>query len=134
MKTSENSIKFVENAQLTGGNDRYLSVIVHTGVVLESWRHSLYSFEWLKPDGTIKSIDELPEHEKPKREAIEQKIKSGKAIERPVLGIGIMDNVEIGLGRAEFLTLAAHGVERIAVHILKSNESDFKLFRADIKS
>ena len=48
--------------------------------------------------------------------------------------IGMMDNVEIGVGRAELLTLAAAGIETMPVHIPKSSESDFKPFRADVKS
>jgi hypothetical protein len=46
----------------------------------------------------------------------------------------MMENIEIGCGRAEFLTLAAHGLKTMPVHIPKSNESDFKPFRADVKS
>jgi hypothetical protein len=48
------------------------------------------------------------------------------------LGIGLQDNVEIGSERAVLLTLAALGYETMPVHIPKSNESDFKHFRADV--
>ncbi len=131
---TQNDIKFIENAGLNGSADRYMTVTLDVHKALKSWQISLFSFEWLHADGRIKTLDELPEHEKPKRETAENKIKSGGAFEQPVLGIGIADNIEIGMGRADFLTLAANGIKQIPVHIPKSCESDFKPFRADIKS
>ncbi len=133
MKTKENEIEFIENSLLSDGG-KYLCITVDAGKALKSWKHSLLSYEWLRPDGAIREPGELPAHEQPKRSAVEEKLKNGQPIERPVLGIGIMENVEIGIGRAEFLTLAARGLTRIPVHIPKSNESDFQAFRADIDS
>jgi len=108
-------------------------VFVKVAGVLESWRASLFSFEWLYPDGSVRGPEDLPEEEQPKRHDIENRLKSASPIERPVLGIGVMDNIEIGAGRAAFLTLAAHGAEVIPVHIPKSHESDFKAFLAAVE-
>jgi hypothetical protein len=130
----QNDIKFIENPGLNGADNRYMTITLDTKRVLESWQLSLFSFEWLHPDGRIKALDELPDHEKPRRIAVENKLKNGISIEQPVLGIGIADNIEIGMGRTEFLTLAAHGMKQIPVHIPKSCESDFKPFLADVKS
>lgn len=129
----QNDIKFMENPGLNGSRERYMTVVLDTARVLKSWRLSLFSFEWLRKDGTIKTMAELSANERAKRAAAEKKLQSGAPIEQPVLGIGIADNVEIGMGRAEFLTLAALGYKTIPVHIPKSCESDFKPFRADIK-
>ncbi len=125
-------LKFIVNPGLNGSGENYVTVVLDTGSILKSWRLSLFSFEWLNKDGTIKTIEQLPENEKPKRLTAENKVKSG-TIEQPVLGIGIGDNVEIGIGRAELLTLAAKGYKTIQVHIPKSCESDFKPFISDIK-
>lgn len=127
-----NNIQFIENPALHGRANRYICIVIDVPGVLESWRRSLFSFEWLRPDGEIKDLPELPAREQPKRAAVEQKLETGMPIEQPVLGIGLMENVEIGIGRAEFLTLAARGVTRMPVHIPASNESDFKAFRADV--
>jgi hypothetical protein len=132
MATLKN-IKFIENPALNGSADRYMTVSLDTAKVLKSWKRSLFSFEWLRKDGTIKTIAELSADERAKRAATEKKLETDAPIEQPVFGIGIADNVEIGMGRAEFLTLAALGHKTITVHIPKSCESDFKLFRADIK-
>ncbi len=131
---TENNITFIDNPGLNGSKDRYTSIMLDIPCALESWRLSLFSFEWMDSDGRIKTLEQLPEHEKPKRVLAEKKFLSGGPVEQPVLGIGISDNIEIGMGRAELLTLAAHGVKTIPVHIPKSCESDFKAFRADVKS
>lgn len=131
---TEKNIHFTENPLAAGEPGRYLSVHVYVPEIVKSWRGSLFSFEWLRPDGKIKTASELTAAEREKRQAVEQLIQAGAAIPMPILGIGMMDNVEIGVGRAELLTLAASGIETMPVHIPKSSESDFKPFRADVKS
>ena len=128
---NKENIEFIDNA---ASGEHYICVIVDVSCVLKSWRDSLFSFEWLSPEGEIKSSEELSEQEQPKRASVEEKLHNGKPIEKPILGIGLQDNIEIGSGRAEFLTLAAHGLKEIPVHIPKSNESDFKDFLADVNS
>jgi hypothetical protein len=128
------SITFIDNPAAGSGQSTYISVIVDTALVLESWRSSLFSFEWLTPEGAIKTLENLPAHEQPKRRNVEEKISTQEPIEKPVLGIGIMDNIEIGAGRAEFLTLITHGATKIPVHIPKSCESDFKPFIVAVSS
>ena len=103
---------------------------VKTAAVLKSWRSSLYSFEWIDEEGCLKAPPEMPEREQEKRQAVETAVDNGEALEKPVLGIGIQDNVEIGAGKAVFLTLSAHGIEQLPVHILKSNADDFQPFLA----
>lgn len=124
------SIKFVDHQAKQTQPERYLDVMVEVGKVVESYRASLFSFEWLDAAGHVKDMNGLPEKERPKRENVERALKNGAALEKPVLGIGIQDNIEIGAGRAVFLTLAALGVKRIPVHIPVSHKDDFKSFIA----
>ena len=119
-----------DNPAIAGREDRYSVIKIDTAKVLKSWKTSLFSFEWLNPDGSIRKLDDLPMQERDKRLEAEIRLKSGKPLERPVLGIGIMDHIEIGSGRAVFLTLASHGHKVIDVHIPSSNRSDFKPFLA----
>ena len=79
--------------------------------------------------GRIKTANELSDSERPRREAVETALAQGQPLDKPSLGIGMMDNVEIGSGRAVFLTLVAHGAKTIPVHIPRGNEADFKKFR-----
>lgn len=121
------NIEFADNP---AAKDTFITVTVNVQATLESWRESIFSFQWMTAEGDIKPLEELAEDEQPKRQAVEQQLKNGQMIEKPILGIGMQDNVEIGSGRAEFLTLAAHGLKTMPVHIPKSNEDDFKDFLA----
>lgn len=122
------SLHFTDNASLKGREDRYAVVRVDTVAILKSWRGSLFSFEWLTPEGQVRILDDLPLHERDKRLKVEKLLANGQPLERPVLGIGILDNVEIGAGRDVFLTLASKGTKDLEVHIPRSAEKDFKPF------
>lgn len=127
--TDQNSIQFNDNPVAKNRADHYMEITVDTAKIMKSWRESLFSFEWLLPDGRIKSAPELSDTERPRREAVEAALKNNQALDKPILGIGMMDNVEIGSGRAIFLTLVAHGIKTMPVHIPRGNEADFKKFR-----
>ncbi|MEC7577264.1 MAG: hypothetical protein VX468_08020, partial [Pseudomonadota bacterium] len=122
------TLKFVENKIISGKADKYINVHVDAAAVIKSWKSSVFSFEWLTPNGTVKPLEALNDGERAKREAVEQDIDQGKNLETPILGIGLMENVEIGAGRALFLTLFDKGEKTIPVHIPKSNEKDFAKF------
>jgi hypothetical protein len=122
------SLKQTINPAIANRADKYDTVEVDTVKVLKSYRKSLFSYEWLTPEGAIKTLDGLSDSERVKRQEIEDLIAHGKPVPMPVLGIGVLNNVEIGIGRAAFLTLAAHGVDAIAAHIPKSNAKEFRSF------
>lgn len=121
---------FVDNPVVHGREDHYTEIQVRVPAVLESWRLSLYSYEWLRPDGTIKAANELPPAEQELRTLVEDTLRARLAVEKPILGIGLLDNVEIGSGRAVFLTLAALGHTTMPVYIPKSHEAEFDPFKA----
>lgn len=121
-------LPFTDHPSLKGRQDRYAILRVDTNAILGSWRKSLFAFEWLNPDGSLRSMDELPLHERDKRLRVEKLIAQDQPLERPVLGIGLLDNVEIGAGRDIFMTLAAHGLKEIEVHVPLSVQADFKRF------
>lgn len=131
--TTKIRVHFDKNKAVEGREDQYIDVSVDVAKILQSWRMSLFSHEWMLPDGRLKDLKELPASEQMKRQAVELAIANGKTLPKPVLGIGLLDNVEIGTGKPEFLTLAAQGHETIPVHIPKSNESDFKDFIAEVE-
>ena len=121
-------ISFIDNPAIKDRAEKYLSVDVDTDKILDSWRTSLYAFEWITPEGRIKDVAELAETEQQKRSAIEQKLQNEGTLAKPVLGIGLLENIEIGIGRHEFLAAASHGLKKIPVHIPKSNQDDFTPF------
>ncbi|HOO81416.1 MAG TPA: hypothetical protein PK513_02810 [Alphaproteobacteria bacterium] len=127
---AKTAIEFTDNKTAQMRPDQYIEITIDIARTLESWKNSLYSFEWLENDGSIKPLNALSENEQAKRRAVEEALETGQPLEKPLLGIGILDNIEIGSGRAVLLTLAAKGQTTMPVHIPKSCESDFKAFRA----
>ena len=121
-------LHFVDNPVARG--ERYITIDISVGAVLESWRASLFSYEWILPDGRIKALQELPPGEQPKRRAVEESLDHHEPLEKPILGIGLLENVEIGSGKALFLTLAAHGCKTLPVHIPRASIKEFDPYRA----
>lgn len=129
-KAELHDLEFTENPAVRHRRDQYQDVEIDVAKALKSWRTSLYSYEWMQKDGRIKEPHELTENEKAKRDQVEEKLRTGEKLEKPVLGIGLLENIEIGSGRATFLTLAAKGYRIIPVHIPKSNAEEFTSFLA----
>ncbi len=128
--TKQNTIDFIDNPAVKNREDCYVTLTVDTAKVLESWKNSLYAFEWLTNEGLFRPSSELPEREQERQISLQKALKEGAPLEKPVLGIGLMDNVEIGAGRAVFLTLAQKEISTIPVHIPKNHRTDFETFLA----
>jgi hypothetical protein len=124
------TLTFADSKPVKANPDRYIEITVDTAKIVESWSTSLYSFEWLY-DGQLKSGDDLKPSDREKQRTVLAALDAGETLERPVLGIGIQDNAEIGSGKVTFLTLTALGVKTLPVNIPKSCETDFKDFRTD---
>ena len=129
-KMCEMSIKYKDNEAVKDSPNKYETVTVSAANVIKSWKASLFSYEWLLPDGRIKDLKELPQSEQAKREEIETLLKRNSPLERPILGIGLLENIEIGANKEVFLTLCAHNVPHIEVHIPKNHKEDFTDFIA----
>lgn len=127
---SDLSVNWADSPAIKGREERYVTLDVDVARTIESWRRSLYAFEWLTEEGEIRAPGELGEAEAEKRRAVEAALDNTAALDKPVLGIGMFDNVEIGAGRAVFLTLAAQGATTLPVHIPKSQREEFSAFLA----
>jgi hypothetical protein len=121
------NITFIDNS---GAKNGFIKVHLDSQAVLKSWRKSVYSYEWLDSNGVIKPLELLKPSEYDKRKSVESSIQEGHPLTTPILGIGIMDNIEIGSARAEILTCIDLGYEIIPAHIPQSQEKEFKKFLA----
>lgn len=119
---------YLDNAAIKDSKNKYETVTVSASQVIKSWKASLFSYEWLLPDGRIKDLKELPQSEQEKRQNVETSLQNKEPLERPILGIGLLENIEIGSGKEIFLTLCAHNMQQIEVHIPKDHKEDFKNF------
>lgn len=122
---SHPKINMIDNASIKGREDKYTTIYVDLNKVLKCWQISLFSFEWLTSDGQIRTPAQLPDKERQKFETILENIKNGIDLERPILGIGVLDNIEIGSRRDVLLTLYSQGLKSLSVHVFKSLEEEF---------
>ena len=120
--------RFKDNPALKGREEKFVTLEIKVAPVLASWQESIFAHEWLTPDGKIKKMSEMADKVQARRADIEKLITGDSPLDRPVLGIGILDNIEIGSGKDLFLSLAALGMTSIPVHIPKSHENDFRMF------
>lgn len=118
---------FEENGAVFNTVNLYQVIDIDVLKALESWKSSLFSYEWITKDG-FKPLDRLAAREREKRLIVERKIEARQALEMPILGMGVLENVEIGSGRAVFLTLALHGARVIPVHIPSSQADYFRQY------
>ena len=123
---SQSTLNMIDNSGLKGREDKYEIIDVNLEKVIESWKISLFSFEWLTPGGTVRTPDQLPQKELEKYNSVLEDYKIGKELERPILGIGMLENIEIGSRRDVLLTLYTQGIKRLSVHIQKSLAEEFK--------
>jgi hypothetical protein len=121
---------FTDNPVALAQASRYTEMLIDAAKVLADWRQSLFAHELVDANGFVKGDDDLNEARLGKREAIRARLAAGEALEKPVLGIGLFDNVEIGAGSDILATLVMEGVTVMPVHIRTSQIQDFKPFRA----
>ena len=126
------TIEFTDNKAALRDSDKFISAEVDVARILESWKTSLFSYEWLDGEGNIKEFQDLDAPQADKLRIVQGKVAAGEALEKPVLGIGMLDNVEIGSGHAAFVIAVTNGHKTIPAHIPKSCESDFKDFLAAV--
>lgn len=88
--------------------------------LIESWRASIVAHEWLY-QGQCRAKDDLKTDDlKQEWQNICDQFESGADIERPLLGIGMLDNIEVGTNRA-VVSVAHHlGLSSIEVLAPKS--------------
>ena len=52
---SQHTLNLIDNPSLKGREDKYRTLEVNLDEIIKSWKISLFSFEWLTPEGQIRS-------------------------------------------------------------------------------
>lgn len=120
---------FCDHPVVSGNADLYVEIVVDVARVVDDWRQSIMSHELVGKTG-IKPDDALSAARLARRFEVREAYRRGEAIEKPILGIGIFDSVEIGVGSDVLITLALEGVETMPVHVRQSQLKEFKAFLA----
>lgn len=123
---AQRRLHFTDNPAVTARRQEYQDMHMAIADILASWRQSLLAHEWLDNDGVVRARDALSQRHRRQREHIEKLLADQQPLPTPVLGIGMFENIEIGAGRDVVLTLAAHGIEMIPVHVPLAHIEDFR--------
>ena len=118
--------RFLDHPNAT--SDVYVSGVLDLAKALPSWRQSLISYKWLGADAQPKKPDELADEQRAQYEDILRILTRGDALPKPIIGLGMFDNVEVGSGAAIVATLAALDVKVIPVHMRVAQEKGLRKF------
>ncbi len=118
----------IDNVATKGREEKFTTIEIDVSKIVTGWKASVYSFEWLLPNGQVKPPAELSESHAKQFKDVEASYADGTPMERPVLGLGMLDNVEIGSKKEVLLTLHSLGVPKMEVHIPTSCLKDFEPF------
>lgn len=125
--------QFADHPSLKGREEKFTVAVANVQAVMESWKSSLFSHEWLDNRGELKPEAQMSTKVRDKRMEIEAFLNSSEVIPRPVLGLGILDNVEIGAGKEIFLLLAGKGFSQIEVHVPATQIKELQGFLVDLE-
>jgi hypothetical protein len=128
--TTRPQIQQIPNPKLNGKGDVFTIKTINCAAALGSWRGSMFAHLWLDNEGRVKPAPDLQGREREKLAASMVAI-DNKIATMPVLGIGIQDNVEIGMGVSDFIAAIHHGAHTLEVHIPISNLDEFSKFITD---
>ena len=108
--------------------DDYVEVTVDPAVIFKVWKLSFFAHELLHKDGRVKSESELSGDALQKYIAASEALKRGEYLPKPILGVGIYEGIEIGVGR-EIIAAAYHAkITTMPAHIRKAQADEIKAF------
>lgn len=104
----------------------YTEIVACPRDILAVWKLSLFAHELLHGDGRIKDESELAGDTLQKYIAARESIKRGEDIPKPILGVGIYEGIEIGVGR-EIIAAAYHeNLDKIPASVRKAQADEIK--------
>lgn len=120
--------QFYDHEVVLQSPDDYVEMHLAPADILRAWASSMFSYEVLNKDGSVKATDDMVDETLERYVAVQDRFKRGESIAKPVIGIGIMDTIEIGIGRE--IVAAAHiqGLDLIPVHVRKAQAEEIKSF------
>ena len=102
----------------------YVEITVSPQHILKCWQSSMFACEMLDKKGEIKEQGDMsPDNLKRYLDCLEM-IKRSEETPKPILGYGIMDNIEIGVGREIVLAARTLELKEMPVHIRKAQADD----------
>ena len=104
----------------------YIELQLDPKTVLKAWEVSMFAHEILNKDGSIKSDKEMSAATLEKYMAAKESLKRGEAVAKPIIGVGITDNIEIGIGREIVVASYNLKISTIPVHMRKGQVNEIQ--------
>jgi hypothetical protein len=117
---------FIDHEVVRSAPEKYGELSLSPAVILKAWRLSLFAHELLDRQGHVKEEGEMSDTVLSKYLAAKDSFVKGEAIIKPVLGYGMMDTIEIGIGREIIAAASVIGVEIVTVSMRKAQEADIQ--------
>lgn len=115
---------YIDHVVVSRNPDDYVCIDVDIARIFDAWKSSIFSHELLDQTGAVKDEDSLGGDVLKKFVSARESIARGEALEKPVLGIGIYDGVEIGIGREIMAAVYRSGQKSMPVCVRKSQKDE----------
>lgn len=123
------NFKWVSCQSAQDNPNKYEILTLDLTKMIDSWAMSIVAHEWLT-NGSFRPVSDLKKHLQEEWGVALSKIEETQTIERPILGLGILDNIEVGTNRA-ILSIADHlNLNTIEVLVPKNMTSMFDTFQS----
>lgn len=120
--------RFMDHPSVSANPGAYGNGSLDVEKALPSWKQSLIAYKWLDAEGRPKKPDALDDEQRAQRDDILRILAKGDALPKPIIGLGMFDNVEVGSGAGIIATLADIGVKILPVHLRIAQEKGLKKF------
>ena len=129
VQAKQQDFKWVSSQSVKDHPNPYTVLTVDISKIVKSWRQSIIAHEWLDQGTHFRDVEHLSFHLRRQWEETLANIESGQDLERPILGIGIIDNVEIGTNRAIISVARTLGWKTIEVVVPEKMVDLFEEFK-----
>jgi hypothetical protein len=108
--------------------EKYIEMECRPSDILKAWSLSSHAHELLDKQGEVLDKSVMNDVTLAKYITACDALKKGEAIAKPVIGIGIMDNLEIGIGREIIAAACVMGIDQILTHVRKAQHNEIRKF------
>jgi|GEM_PF-3608030 len=98
--------------------------------ILHLWSSSMFSYELLDKNKQVKAVEDMKPDTQQKYKQVIDAIQSSQSIEIPIIGIGMIDGIEIGLGRESIAACDVLGIDTIPVYVRQSQKDEIEVLLA----
>ena len=118
--------RFYDHEIVQKSPDDYVELRVSPRQILKAWSMSLFAHELLGKDGQVKDKADIKDETLQRYVMAEESMKRGEDLAKPIIGIGIMDGIEIGIGREIVAVADVMGVSDIPIHVRKAQADEVR--------